>query len=289
MRRSMSLLVALVFLMTACGGTEDVPGGQPEVSPSAPEQELTPVVASSDVGVGKNRFLLGLLDENDAPIRSPETTLRVGFLPPGSDTIESVTEMEFIWSIKDVQGLWVGTATFSEPGEWRAAIAISGEYSGSVGTAFEVKPQTSTPPLGAKAPLSDTPTADDPAEIAEISTDTDPDPRFYEMSIAQAVKAGRPAVIVFSTPKFCESQTCGPTLQIVKKVAKDFPDVTFVHVEPYDLDLVPDKLEPVKSTIEWGLPSEPFVFVTDSEGRVAAKFEGALSSAELEAALQKLG
>ena len=197
--------------------------------------------------------------------------------------------MRFIWSIQDVQGLWVGDAEFSQPGEWRAAIEVSGGgYSGSIGTSFEVKQETSTPAIGTKAPHTDSPTAADVDDLSEISTDTDPDPRFYKMSIAQALKAGRPAVIVFATPKFCSSQTCGPTLTIAKDVSKVFDEVTFVHVEPYDLELVPEKLEPVPSATEWGLPSEPWVFVTDAQGRVAAKYEGSLSPDELEDVLRSL-
>jgi hypothetical protein len=111
---------------------------------------------------------------------------------------------------------------------------------------------------------------------------------FYELSIAEAVKSGKPAVIVFATPKFCTSQVCGPTLSIVKDVAKSFPNVNFVHVEPYDLDKVPEKLEPVPSVTAWGLPSEPWVFVTDSRGRVAAKYEGSVAPSELAGELRKL-
>ena len=36
---------------------------------------------------------------------------------------------------------------------------------------------------------------------------------------------------------------------------------------------------------EWGLLTEPFTFVVDAGGRVAAKFEGFVTEGELEAAL----
>ena len=89
--KSMTLLLAVVLLASACGGSDDSARDEPRARSSASDQELFSVVASSDLGVGKNRFLMGLLDENDAPVRSPRTTLRVGFLPPGSDTVETVT------------------------------------------------------------------------------------------------------------------------------------------------------------------------------------------------------
>jgi hypothetical protein len=37
---------------------------------------------------------------------------------------------------------------------------------------------------------------------------------------------------------------------------------------------------------EWNLPSEPWVFVVGRDGRVAAKFEGAVSVPELTAAVE---
>ncbi len=39
---------------------------------------------------------------------------------------------------------------------------------------------------------------------------------------------------------------------------------------------------------EWGLWTEPWVFLVDSEGNVAAKFEGVVSLEEIEAALRQI-
>lgn len=252
-------------------------------------QDVFPVVASSEIVVGDNRLQFGLIDQNDAPIRSPETTLQVDFVGPGDDSSSSTSKMSFLWTIKPVQGLWVGEATFDRSGQWKAIIEVrGGGYDSNVETVFEVKKEGTTPAIGEKAPAVDTPTASDVADLSEITTDSDPNRRFYELSIADALKAGKPAVIVFATPKFCTSQVCGPTLSLVKDVAKDFPGITFVHVEPYDLDKVPEKLEPVPAVTAWGLPSEPWVFVTDGRGRVAAKYEGSVAPGELEALLRKL-
>lgn len=49
-------------------------------SKGAPGQDVFPVVASSEIVVGENRLQIGLIDTNDAPIRSPKTTLQVGFI-----------------------------------------------------------------------------------------------------------------------------------------------------------------------------------------------------------------
>lgn len=77
-------------------------------------------------------------------------------------------------------------------------------------------------------------------------------------------------------------------MSIVKDVAESFSRVNFVHVEPYDLDRVPEKLVPVPAVVAWGLPSEPWVFVTDAKGRVAAKYEGSVAPSELTELLRSL-
>jgi hypothetical protein len=105
------------------------------------------------------------------------------------------------------------------------------------------------------------------------------------MSVGEAVIDG-PTVIVFATPAWCESRTCGPLLDQVGELSSDYPDLNFVHVEIYEdtqVDSV-DDLVAVPAVTEWGIPSEPWVFVTDGDGTVTATFEGVASDAELRAA-----
>ena len=109
----------------------------------------------------------------------------------------------------------------------------------------------------------------------------------YESSIGDAVTSGSASVIVFATPAFCASRACGPLLDQVKALRPQYQDVEFVHVEIYE-DLQVESVEEltaVPATEEWGLPSEPWVFVVDSAGVVSAAFEGAASDEELTAAI----
>ena len=102
-------------------------------------------------------------------------------------------------------------------------------------------------------------------------------------------------MLVFATPAFCQTATCGPTLDIVKQVAADYKDrLTFINVEPYVLtttngqlqpELSPDNLPiPVDAVNTWGLQTEPYTFVVDSDGKISAKFEGIAGADELRAA-----
>ena len=151
--------------------------------------------------------------------------------------------------------------------------------------------------MGSKAPPADSPTATDAAGIAQISTDTTPDPDYYTMTITQAEKAGKPAVIVFATPAFCRTATCGPTLDRVQAVAQPYkPKVNFVHVEPYVLQETSTGLQPVldkqgnlqvcpRRSRSACRPS-PTPSCCDLQGRVAFKFDGIMSEDELRGALE---
>jgi hypothetical protein len=60
-------------------------------------------------------------------------------------------------------------------------------------------------------------------------------------------------------------------------------DVAFVHQEIYvDNQIDKGQRPPVTA---YGLPTEPWVFVVGTDGRVVARFEGAFSAKELNAAI----
>lgn len=265
---SLALLVALA----ACGGG----------------QEAAALIASSNgaVGVGEQRLLVGLIDRETqeslaAPDRGAAITLRdengapLGTYPG-----------EFIWTVPEVRGLYVARVEIPEAGTYQITVDAEGYATAApVGLiAFEDSPLVQP---GEPAPPSQTRTSAESPDLSSITTDPEPDPEMYRMTVAEAVSNGTPAVIVFATPAFCVSQTCGPLLDQVKALRTEFPEVDFVHVEIYqDLQVdSPEELTVVPAVEEWGLPSEPWVFVVGSDGVVAAAFEGAVSDAELEEAI----
>ena len=104
-----------------------------------------------------------------------------------------------------------------------------------------------------------------------------------------------PFLVAFATPKFCTSGQCGPTLERVKPLIDKYPTVTFINVEPYELKadaggqlqpvLTGADLTPTKATTEWGLLSEPWIFVVDRAGMVTASYGLIFSEAEITSAL----
>lgn len=295
--RTFALVVLAALLVTACsGGTEesnDAPAesSDKDFSESFGDAEVYPVFVSSELTVGENRFIIGLLDGKDAPVNNPEIDVSVDFydLKEAEARPAGTADFNYVESVPGKRGVYVSTVEFDASGKWGAEVHLSGGgVDESLRGSFEVREDSSTPSLGEAVPSSDTLTAADAQTLSEISTDTKPNPAFYKLSIAEAVKAKRPFVVAFATPKFCASATCGPTLDIVKGVADEFPAVNFLHVEPYDNLDKPDQLKPIPAVGDWGLPSEPWVFVVDADGKLVAKYEGVLSAGELREELSSL-
>jgi hypothetical protein len=200
-----------------------------------------------------------------------------------------------------VSGVYVTHADFPVAGAWTAVFstAAAGSPEESIPFSFDVLADTSVVRVGEKAPSVVTPTLGDVGGSANrISTDASPQPSFYETSVAEALAAHEPFVLVFATPKFCQTATCGPTLDKVKAVAAAHPGVTFINVEPYKLTVVDGQLQPdlsdtgqlqtVPATDAYGLLSEPYVFVVGGDGVVKASFELIFTPEEIDAALDGL-
>jgi hypothetical protein len=197
--------------------------------------------------------------------------------------------LDLVWALEDVRGLYVGNLTIPEAGNYQVTIDAEGFSEAGPAGLVAVEDPTVVQ-IGESAPPSDTKVGADYPDLSAITSDPDPDPAMYESSIADAVAAGSPTVIAFATPAFCTSEACGPMLDQVKAMQASYPEVEFIHVEVYDDLQVTDfdDLSVVPAVEEWGLPSEPWVFVVDGEGTVSATFEGAVSEEELTAAIDEV-
>jgi hypothetical protein len=206
------------------------------------------------------------------------------------------TDSRFLWAIEGERGLYASTVEFPKAGRWgvRFTATFPDGRTEQVRADFDVAASGSTPAIGAPAVAFDTPTiAGAGGDVATVSTDTVPNPAFYTRSVADAVAAKDPFVLVFATPAFCQTAICGPMLDTVKALAADYPTLTFINVEPYQMAMTDGRLQPVLAdgqlqaaawTDAWGLRTEPWIFVVDGEGNVAAKFEAVVSEDELRAA-----
>ena len=305
--RFYGLIVVVIFFavfVTRLGGADAADGLTPEA-----HEGLQPLITTSELVVGQNRFAFGLmranklLEEADvslrvysiqgsearlaAELKAPYQPLRNLKQEPSvhrhADGAEHVHSDE-----SGVRGLYVAQISFSRAGTWGVEILAhqkdgSHEVARAAVTVLDIPP---TPAVGSLAPRSRNLIARDVKNLRQINTSARPDPRLHQVRIADAIAQGKPQLIVFATPQFCTSRMCGPVVDIVRTLLPAYGKrVAFTHQEIWQ-DFAEKKVFPTVE--EWRLDSEPWVFVVDGQGIIRAKFEGLMTAQELEVALQQL-
>jgi hypothetical protein len=153
--------------------------------------------------------------------------------------------------------------------------------------ALPIGEKNGPPIVGARAIRVHTQTAADVGgDLTKLSTRIPPPPDMLDKDFADVV-GKKPVVLLFATPALCKSRTCGPVVDIAEQVrAQSGKGVTFIQQEIYQ-DNDPGK--PYRPQVaQWRLPSEPWAFVVDRRGRVAARFEGVFSVGELARAVERV-
>ena len=301
-RSTIPLLLAAALLLAGCGGggggvtqsaestnkSDDVTVVAPEwaaplLSKAGPEGAAT--MAGSDFAAGRNRVTFLLVRDDNSLVRAPLADVyyqplaggptkktEAGLMPIGVKA--SPAEKD------DVKEIYVATLELPRTGKQWVVIQPRGvRYQGF--QILDVKAKPTAVAVGEKAPPSNNPTLATKS-ASEITTSRPPDTELLRYSVAESVKAKAPFVVTFATPAFCESRTCGPTVDVVEAVRKRFEakGIRFIHVEIYKDNLPGNGVN--RWVKEWKLPTEPWVFVVDRNGVVRDRFEGAISVAELE-------
>ncbi len=241
------------------------------------------VSSPQGIGAGQQRVLLAVVDDSSGDFVASsridvDVTLRN---QDGAPILESPGT--FLWIIPDRSGIYAVTVELPEPGTYQLTLESDewGEL-GPVGLVALEDPLVVE--VGETAPRSDSRTLED-GELGEITSDPDPDPRLYELSIGDAVESG-PAAVVFASFVNCPEGECGTLLEQIKGFIPEFPEIAFVHTDVYE-DVTGGDQEAllVPAVADWGIPSEPWVFIVGMDGLVSDRFEGAASTEELRAAL----
>jgi hypothetical protein len=265
-----------------------------------PDASFFPMLVSSLVSTGPDRLLYNVIDADYQVLAAPdlETSVSLYALERDAETPVATVRGTFLDTPLG-RGMYRASVNLDCAGEWGLEVTVR-LADGSVAAErmrFEVHASGTTPAVGQPAPRSDSPTARSPDEVRLISTDPDPFPGAYERTVAEVVTAGLPSLVFFATPSFCQTGYCGPTVDLVKSVAIDYADrIGFVHVEPYELHMTANglqptldadgQLQPVQAVLDYGIPVEPYLFVVDAAGDVFARFEGVVGEDELRASIE---
>jgi hypothetical protein len=281
------LALGLVLSCVGCGGSNDAapapttsstaPPGSLQALWQRPGEDVGLVFGTNDYAPGPVRVSFLVVNHRARAILRP--TARV-WLSRGLDKAPFRTGTARLEDIGGGQKIYVTTLEIPKPGTyWLLAEPVGGSKIQAVGNVV-VADESKSPAIGSQAFPSKNPTLDDaPAE--QITTANPPDTELLRTSVKEALDRHEPFVVVFATPKYCQSRTCGPVVGIVDRVRKRFAStpVKFIHVEVYEGNN--PALGENRWFKEWKLQSEPWVFLVGSDGKIKAKFEGPVSEREL--------
>jgi hypothetical protein len=174
---------------------------------------------------------------------------------------------------------------FPSAGDWRIAALIKhdGEIQATLLTGAQVGEFKRVPRAGDRAPQIHTPTTEDvDGDLSKITTRVPPD---TQNTVDYADALGKePIVLLFATPKFCQSRVCGPVVDETEQAKHEHGDqAAFIHMEIYDNNDPADGVRPQVRAFH--LPSEPWLFTIDRRGIVREAIEGAFGSQLLDEAI----
>lgn len=303
-------LLALLALAGACSGGKDE-NKFPDVTVINPDQ-IDVVLVNSEIVKGPNRLVFGVIAPDgrlivDARVHlvffelngtqalarfEAEAVSRVPARDAGIEEqvahVHADGTRHIHVSVNGQTGFYTAQVAFDKAGDWGVELQIDAanpEFKGELRTRFNVIEQGTTPAIGAAAPRSRNLTVNDVTDLSLIDSSANPSPEMHTTTIADAIAAGKPVLVLFAVPGYCTSALCGPELEIMRKLYPQYKGrAEFIHVEFYK-DPGTNKIlsDPV---VEWQLRSEPYFFVIDAKGNIAAKFEGPASLQELDDALK---
>jgi hypothetical protein len=312
--RMSSVALAAMILSSCTGGGEsggsDPGDGRGALVAQVVSYDLaagTPARLLIGIGTGQNLYVAGgevevaltFLGEEGATGRPESVGEETGtFLPlpgeegpfPGTPTAAPASNARGVYVVEDI--------SFERPGFYEAEVSAQIDGETRTGTsAFQVHPEPRYPAVGQRALRTENltiPAPDDaPPEAIDSRAATSgriPDPDLHQVTIADAIEQGRPALVVFATPVYCVSRFCGPVTDEIEELARDYGDrAEFIHVEIWR-----DFQEQVvnRAAADWLLRDnellEPWVYLIGADGRIEARWDNVATQQEIEPFLRSL-
>ena len=245
--------IAAVSLGAAACGEEDGGGGEPGGRPAPAASDFPSVnggtltqvlqasgaqqsnlVVSPTAAVyerGENRFGFGVFTVAREQVGDAEVAIYAApseggrAIGPFPARIESLAvEPQFESQTTDLDPdsakvVYVSTIDFDREGNWDLAAMFrdGGAYTATFSPTIKVGGSEDIPTVGERPPRSTRPTVSDVGgDLGQIDTRT-PHDDMHKVDFAD-VLGKEPVVLLFATPRLCESRVCGPVVDVADQV-----------------------------------------------------------------------
>ena len=183
--------------------------------------------------------------------------------------------------------IYAADVDFPKRGQYAVLSATKGADGKFSGATSQVQVSTESadpiPSVGDDAPVVQTDTLESvKGDLAKL--DTREPPSDMHGNFADVV-GKKPVALLFATPQLCASRVCGPVTDIALQLKAKYGDqMDFIHQEVYvDNDVSKGLREPLR---QFNLPSEPWLFIVDSSGKITSRLEGSIGVQQFEDAIK---
>ena len=243
-------------------------------------------VITEELEIGDNRVVLTALDENGNTL-----TNDLRFFLRKLDRKETIEiKNKNISSWPPNRNVFITKINFDEVGYWEFIVRNGKDEAKAT---VNVKQDSKILNVGDFIEPLNTPSIGE-YNISEISTDINPNKDFYKHSIAEALSEKKPIFITFATPGLCVTGTCSPQLEELKKISNDYNDLIIIHIEIWkNFKEVMDKgdlsIGKLNDSVEkFGIKTEPWTFLINTEGKIKNRYQGFVESKELKTDLESI-
>src|SRR4051794_17736137 len=248
---------------------------------------------------GSTRMAFGMIDKDGQPIYGP-TAIYVAPTPNDPAVGPFVAPADVLLTDKRYRSKQAAQTTdpfvavyganvkFPKNGPY-AVLATTkqsnGQLTGATGNVqVSSKSADPIPEVGQMAPKVHTDTlASAKGDASKVDT-RDPHDDMHDTDFADVV-GKKPVALLFATPQLCQSRVCGPVTDIELQMKSKYGDkMTFIHQEVYVDNDVNKGLRP--SLKAFHLPSEPWLFIVNKQGKITARLEGSIGVQQFENAVK---
>ena len=282
--KTAAVVAALGLLLSGCAQS---------AGPSSPAggSELAAQIVATELVVGtQQRVPIGILDHN-TPVSDATVHVRSFLLKGTTGVVKGESDAPFKGAGLEGAGAYVAHLDLTSAGNWGLEITATRPNGGRLSQRlpFNVIDAPVVPAVGQPAPATRNPTVRDVSDVGTIDSGQPPND-MHQISIAGAIEQHRPALVVFASPAFCTSRTCGPEVKVIQGLEPAYRDrLAFIHVEIYrNYKPDPSKRQLAQAVLDWRLQTEPWIFLIDGKGVIKSRFEGPTASDEIQTAIDQL-
>lgn len=285
-RRAFLAGAAGLVVAAACGKSGSSGSGATATTAGQGDLPVNGSPATGDVYVANDlRFPFGVLRKGqggfDTVVGEPVT---ISFSGPDGASLpaRAATFRSEGLAGTEHQGIYETTVSFPKAGAWWANLEVKGKKGRF---AVQVNAEPDNPAPGKPAIVTPSPTPSHTLGVDPICT-RDPACPLHDVSLDDALKSGKPVVLLFATPARCTSRWCGPVLDVLLDAKGPYEGrATFIHVEIYE-NMTSNKLAP--TVAKWDLSFEPILYGIAPDGTIEQRLDGAFDEREVKQALGAL-